>query len=627
MAGGLVDVTPSEGGYDFHRDDGSSVFLLSTPETDELANRISSFRSQGMLAQNASMAPPEAAADVAPAMSVNPNAGPPPPAAPPPAPEVVNAGTAGPLASVAAAEAAPPMAPPPPTGPYDPAAAANFARLVATRPGSAGITKEQLEAKAAQAVEMPKSSQVTVEGALPYDEELAAQRAMATDMRREARMEQSIDDRLALQQEADDAQKLQDQLQRQMNPARQALQKIETGVQSDERRYRSLRDEVANGKIQPFYRGVGGAFAAVGAAIASAMGAYGAGLTGTRNFAQDLIQQAMDRDIQVQMSEFDRKGQAADNMYRDLVNAYGDRDQAKAALEGLQREAAKAQATYIATRSKDATAQNALQEWLASDLEREAETERKIRELSYGKHTQSIAAEMAYPRAATGPAVDRKAFADYYLKAMEAQGKQAATQLDMAKGEADIAKTRAEAAKAQAEATGGSPEERKDYAKAVGAIDASKGQIERLLSEHGYEIDKNTGKIAQKEGGSGFPLDLPDPTFGVVGDTTPVTKLHSDLTSLGVSFGRVVNDGGEPSADLARRLIPQYGSTYAPNDLVAQLESNYQSLLEKEKSVKAGSSSAARGAREQERRNVNVEKARSAVAGDQQGGLPAPRRF
>lgn len=623
---GITDVTPTEGGYDFQRDDGSSVFLLSTPETDRLAEQFSAFRSQGMLAQNATSSPN--ASDAAPMMSVNPNVGAPPAGAappPPPAPETVNAGTAGPLASVAEAES--PAAPAQAPGVYDHQAAAEWARNVAMRSGSPGVTKEQLEAKARQAVEMPKSSQVTVEGALPYDEELAAQRAQATDMRREAMADRTIDERLAIQQEADDAQDLQAQLQRQMNPARQALQKIESGVEADRKRYHALRDEVANGKIQPYYRGVGGAFSAIGAAIASAMGAYGAGLTGTRNFAQDIISAAIDRDVQAQMAEFDRKGQAADNMYRDLLNAYGDRDQAKAALEGLQREAAKAQATYTASRAKDANAQNALQEWMANDLEREAETERKIRELSYGKHTQSIAAEMAYPRAATAAYVDPKAYADAYMKHLNMQGEAAQTEAGVAKTRADTAKATAEAAKATAEATGGSPEERKDYAKAVGAIDSAKSELKRIAAEHGYEVDEATGKITLKEGGAGFPLDLPDPTFGLIGDTTPITKLQSDLTALGVSFGRVVNDGGEPSADLARRLIPQYGATYAPEDLRAQLESKMQSLLEKEKSAKAGSSSAARGAREQEKRSANIEKARAAVSGGEQGGLPAPKRF
>jgi len=286
----------------------------------------------------------------------------------------------------------------------------------------------------------------------------------------------------------------------------------------------------------------------------------------------------------------------------------------------------KAQASQTAARAKSAEAQNVLQEWLAKDMLREEETERKIRESSYGKHTQTVSAEMAYPRAASGPTLDRKLFADTYLKAMEAQGKQASTEMDIAKGQADIEKSRADAAKSRAEAEGGSASDRKDYAKSIGAIDAAEGEFKRVLKEHGYEVDDATGKVRLKEGGSGFPLDLPDPTFGVIGDTAPITKLHNDLTALGVSFGRVVNDGGEPSADLARRLIPQYGATYAPNDLVAQFESKLQSLAEKKAAIKRGATANTRAAREQEARNVNLERASQATAAPA-AGLPSPERF
>ena len=43
--GAIVDVTPDDDGYDFARDDGSSVYLLKTPETDQLAAQISALRS------------------------------------------------------------------------------------------------------------------------------------------------------------------------------------------------------------------------------------------------------------------------------------------------------------------------------------------------------------------------------------------------------------------------------------------------------------------------------------------------------------------------------------------------------------------------------------------------------
>jgi hypothetical protein len=410
------------------------------------------------------------------------------------------------------------------------------------------------------------------------------------------------------------------QLQQQFAPAAQALKQIETRVAKEEQQYKALRSEVQAGRVDPqrMFRGPGGAMAAIGASLAAAMGAYGATLGKTNNFALEMINAAIDRDIRSQEEEYNRKGQSANNMYRDLMDMYGDKDQAKAALNGMHQEYAKAEAGKLAARTKGVEAQNTLMKWMADDVFQEAETERKIRELSYGKHTQRMTAAVAYPQAASGPSLDRKLYVDTYLRGLESQGKMATTEMGIASAQADIAKTYAQAGKANAEATGGGPEERRDYNKAVAATDGAKAQIERFAKEHGYAIDPKTGKFEQT--GSGFPLDLPDPTMGVIGDTQPITKLHSDLTSMGVAFGRVANDGGEPSADLARRLMPQYGSTYAPNDLKAQLESQYQFLLEREKSVKAGATAGTRAIREQQKGAVNVENAARTE-------LPAPERF
>jgi hypothetical protein len=641
MAGGsVVDVTPVEGGYDFVKDDGSSVFLLSTPETDDYAQRVSSLKSSGMTAglgdyigqslvdtatsagRGAPAAPPPSAADVGPNMSA-----PPPPApamsvAPPAAPPAPPVAPGGPTVP-ASAMGAPGGAPAPQPGIYDPASAAAIARMAAMRPGSPGISQAQLQRKAQQGVEMPSGTETVVEGALPYDEELAAQRAMATDAKRDAMAETTLDQRLALQAEEDQAQAQLQGLQQQFTPARQALKEIETRVAQEEGQYKALKTELQTGKVDPtrIFSGAKGTMVAIGSAIAAAMGAYGAILGRSNNFALDIINGAIERDVRSQEEEFSRKGQSANNMYRDLVNLYGDREQAKAALRGLHGEQAKLEATKLAARAKNTEAQNLLAQWMADDVFQEAETERKIRELSYGKHTQRVTSQVAYPQAGSGPSLDRRAYIDTYFRALDSQGKAATTEAGIAKDAAHAQKYQAEAAAAQAAATGGAPEDRRDYNKQVSAVDGAKAQIERFAKEHGYKIDPQTGKFEQT--GDGFPLDLPDPTGGVIGDSQPVTKLHTDLTSMGVAFGRVANDGGEPSADLARRLMPQYGSTYAPNDLKAQLESQYQFLIEREKVIKAGATPGARATREQQRQNVNVENAAAATA----GALPAPERY
>jgi hypothetical protein len=624
--GAIVDVMPDDDGYDFTRDDGSSVYLLKTPETDQLAQQISSLRG-GMTADAsdylgfnpaeavmdapaAPMAPPPAAPapvmSVAPEMpppealaSVNPGLPPPMPAGPPPM--------------------APPGAPPPGMAPpgMPPGAAGldpmQLAVLASRRQGSPGISQAQLQQKAAQGVEMPTGTEMTVEGAVPYDQELAAQRAMATDMGREARANELIDQRLALQQEANDSAELAQRIDAGVNPARQKLMELERSVEDDARHYRMIRNEVHAGKVDPgrLFRGPVGTIAAIASTLGTAMGAYGAILGRSQNFAQDMLQTAIDRDIQAQVDEYNRLGAYAENTYADLMKRYDDRDMARTALEGMQLEWAKAKAGERVARSKDASLQNNFQQWLAEDMFKEAENERAIREKSHGKHTQRIAAQVAYPVKPTGGGINYQKLFDNTLKLEGAQR-------DAALADATIAEKRAQAGKYTAEASGGAPEDRREFNKSVRAVQSAKADIEAIAKSHGYTIDPKTGKFEQT--GSGFPLDLPDPTMGVLGDTTQVTKLHSDLTAMGVAFGRVVNDGGEPSADLARRLIPSYGSTSAPNDLVAQLESAYQGLQRKEAAISAGASTGARAQRAQEQRNVNVENATTEA-------LPAPEEF
>jgi hypothetical protein len=621
--GGIVDVTPGEGGYDFHRDDGSSVFLLSTPETDDLADRISSFRSQGMLANNFAGGREDAAggqsvadAGAPPLASVMPDPAPPPPAPAAPAPnyaaQFVGEAQPAPAPNYAAqfvGEAQPaPMpgaqqaAPPQPQGIYDPDSAAAMARMVAMRPGSAGVTQQQLQAKAATAVEMPKGSQVTVEGATPYDEELAAQRGEATEMRREAMANRTIDERLALQQEADDAQQLQQAMAQQVSPARQALQKIEAGVQRDHQAYRSLVNEVQTGKVDRnrIFSGSTGTLAALGSVIGAAMGAYGATLGRTNNFALDLINASIDRDIQAQMNDFDRKGQAAENLYRDLMNQYGNRDQAKAALEGIQREAAKGEAMFRATRTKDAQAQNALQEWMANDLFGEAETERKIREASYGKHTQSVSAEMAYPRAASGPSLDRKLYYETYEKALENQGKRAATESGVAKAEADINQSNAQAEKYRAEATGGTDEDRRDFTTQARLVDSGKGILGKIAaaSKGSIAYDPKTGAVTAT--GEDIPgvgaWDHKAP-----GSNPLKTQILVALPAIQKSIE------GDAASETAINELKEAMNFGREGDVIAALNGLGMAVRAREESVLAGSTAGARAAREQERRAVNVE--------------------
>lgn len=94
-----------------------------------------------------------------------------------------------------------------------------------------------------------------------------------------------------------------------------------------------------------------GTFAQVLAALGSAMGAFGASMNKTRNFAQDTIDAAIDREIQTQRDALETGKQnlsTAKGVYADALRAWGDRDQAYLAARASIREDVAKRAERIA---------------------------------------------------------------------------------------------------------------------------------------------------------------------------------------------------------------------------------------------------------------------------------------
>ena len=94
-----------------------------------------------------------------------------------------------------------------------------------------------------------------------------------------------------------------------------------------------MNNELSRARMDPnrFYasRGPG---AAIGASIAVALGALGSALTGGQNTALTIINDAIERDMVAQQNDFARRAQGITtgrNLYSDLVQALGDREQAE----------------------------------------------------------------------------------------------------------------------------------------------------------------------------------------------------------------------------------------------------------------------------------------------------------
>jgi uncharacterized protein YukE len=118
--------------------------------------------------------------------------------------------------------------------------------------------------------------------------------------------------------------------------------------------------------------------AAIGAAIAIGLGASGATLSGSPNFAQPIIDNAIARDIDAQKAERDKLGRAADNALTRLESYFGDRRQAEVALEQLQRAAAEKQRASLVARTNVPALQQQYQEFLMGQQKAKLERDRQF---------------------------------------------------------------------------------------------------------------------------------------------------------------------------------------------------------------------------------------------------------
>lgn len=617
MAGRFVAALPDpEGfGYTFQSDDGSELFLPRDPETDAMAASLSMTAPGSGATAEAPTGPLESRADVAPNMSAMPQSLPGDTATAAPMPEGV---PGAPTPSAAPMPQAPPGAQPVDQD----AQAAQMAAMAATTPGSAGVSQEQLQRRAQTGVETPKTSTTTVEGAVPYDEEAAAGRAVGREARRIAQQEQAVAEQAYYLSEEENAGREAMLAETRKAGARAALQERDNRIAADEMSFRQLRAARANGQIDPnrIFKGEAGTLMTIGAILAQGIGAYAATLGGGPNFAQQIIQGAIDRDVAAQKDAFDRMGDEADNMYRDLVREYGDRDQAEAALRSLQKDAAMAEGSKIAARRGSQQAQIGYQKWLADDFLSAVEEERKFREASFGKHTTQIASSFEYPKAASAPRLDRQQFLTNYIalrrlgiddataraQAGKIAADIAATQANTEQIRAGTAKTQAETRKLEAEASGqaATPEERERLAKAQSGADNTLASIAAFVRQNGGEFNPQTGEITG--------LDTPSTAWAHLGEAEREGAKQA-LATIGVGYARVINENAELSPEAAREVKPELGMRDAP--LQAKLQTMAQELIRRRQTAGASVSSAARADREKQRGGAARERASNAGGG------------
>jgi hypothetical protein len=378
--GQFVDYTalPQPDAFAFQRVNGAPPLTLIGQPALDLKRRLDAYKAAqpdlrvaGPGGGEENMSQPE------PQMSVAPPPEPPPPApapAPePPPPASDNMSVPEPNMSVApAAPAAPAAAPKAPGKPVDPMlrningklyewthnkdGKPQYTRVLGSN--EAGVrqyderdTFEERKATAGSKGGFIERSR-TVQGGQPIDPELEAQRlgnyekqVEAHQLGVEAAMEDAAATRGFLQQQQAEA-------AREEAEAVARAKEIETRVGNLRSKYDAQEAAYQSSKVNQNKILEGGAGVIMG--LAAGLGAFGAALARTPNYALDTINQMIDRSVRQQEAERAVKGEGARNTLRDLERELGSLDLAKTALRALKTNAAKLQFESIAATTNDA---------------------------------------------------------------------------------------------------------------------------------------------------------------------------------------------------------------------------------------------------------------------------------
>jgi len=192
----------------------------------------------------------------------------------------------------------------------------------------------------------------TVQGGYPIDPELETARAENYQKLQEAEAlgaQAASEDAAATrgffqQRQQEEAAQVAEEVQRQ--------KEIETRVANLRSKYDTMQAAYQNSKVDQnrILKGEKGVIMG----LAAGLGAFGAALARTPNYALETINRMQDADIRQQEAERSIKGEGANNTLRDLEKELGSLDLAKTALRGLKTNAAKLQFEAIAANTADA---------------------------------------------------------------------------------------------------------------------------------------------------------------------------------------------------------------------------------------------------------------------------------
>jgi len=187
---------------------------------------------------------------------------------------------------------------------------------------------------------------------------------------------------LAAQQQADDA-------RFDLEHYRDVQERVRSDYRTKRAQIQGEVDEAAKRKVDPnhFFDTHGGTLGRIVIGLASAMGAFGATLGRTPNYAQQIIDKAIDQDIGLQREQIAEQGAAAKNKMAQLMRDYDlDVGEAAGILRNSQQQLADSQARAFAHATKSKDIADTFDKWYADraakrvdeDIQREDATVGKV---------------------------------------------------------------------------------------------------------------------------------------------------------------------------------------------------------------------------------------------------------
>jgi hypothetical protein len=379
---------------------------------------------------------------------------------------------------------------------------------------------------------VPGARSVTTEAGPEYNLEDAADRAAANREVVKANLAGYAATATAAENDAREQQIRQIGLADQQRQLQRDMQAKQQRYDTERAKAASLVESAEQRKIDPdrlwHQRGAAGNIALV---LGQAMGAFGASINHTSNWAGELVNAQIERDIGAQEDEIKSGRISANNKLARITEQMGgDIEQAKSVLKEVHLASLDAQIKEHAAWAKAPEAQRAAQLWLAQNQQARLAEEQKQQQLSMGKTTTKVDAK--YQPAQAGGTRERtqEERVKYY------------------KNEADIRKYKGLAEGTALDETDQKAVER--YGKLRGGAENLTGQVSDVVSLAGGKVEKD-GRVV-------LPGDVPG--VGVVKSRLPDAFVSDQASRIRQMLGNLAADvvkdkSGAAVTDSERALL------------------------------------------------------------------------